>query len=188
MTGSLGEVLKEALARKWAEDDAAHKQMEEAKPAPAPTGKKLFPVTNNLSRATFNHIKYNPATRAVITDELKSMGYKYSSIASVISQMVKQKLVTIDSAGVLHAIVPEYMPLKSSNAFKKTKPVKAKQPKRPVSPSPAGLTSIVPALVPVPAPVPVVVTNEIEHILNTLPIKQAYALYVELSKIFGEVK
>jgi len=193
MTGSLGEVLKEALARKWAEDDAAHKQMEEAKPAPAPTGKKLFPVTNNLSRATFNHIKYNPATRAVITDELKSMGYKYSSIASVISQMVKQKLVTIDSAGVLHAIVPEYMPLKSSNVFKKAKPVKAKQPKRPVSSSPAGLAAIVPALVPVPEPTPArplvpVLGWSTDEILENLDVKQAVAVYKELKKLFGEVK
>lgn len=181
MTGSLGEVLKEALARKWAEDDTAHKQMEQSK-QPA----HLFPITNNLSRATFNHIKNNPAVRTVITNELASMGYKYNSIASVITQMLKQKLVTADNAGVLHAIVPEYVPLKGSSPPAKTKRVKIVEvrpkpveEKRPVSSSPAGLAAIA------PAPVLGWSTNEI---LENLDVRQAVAVYKELKKLFGEVQ
>jgi hypothetical protein len=190
MTNSLGDVLKEALARKWAEDDAAHKQMEEKTESESkPKGRKLFQVTNNLSRATFEHIKYNPAKRTVITHELEDKGYNYKSVASVITQMIRQKLVTVDKDGVLHAIVPAYVPLKSSGAFKKMQKLEA-QTKRPVSlSSAAGLAAIAPVPTPAPAQtqpvVPTVITNEVEHILNTLPIKQAHALYVELDKIFG---
>ena len=189
MTGSLGEILKEALARKWAEDDAAHKQMEEAKPAP--TGKQLFPVTNNSSRATFDYIKANPGVRSSIVAALTGQGYKANSVTSLITQMLRQGMLVISAGNVLRTTQEEYTPIKSTGKRKEKATMQKKKvtaQKQPVSSSPAGLAAIVPALVPVPTPVPVVVTNEVEHILNTLPIKQAYALYVELNKIFGEVK
>jgi len=188
MTNSLGDVLKEALARKWAEDDAAHKQMEE-KTENKPKGRKLFQVTNNLSRATFEHIKYNPAKRTVITHELEDKGYNYKSVASVITQMIRQKLVTMDKDGVLHAIVPAYIPLKASGAFKKMQKLKA-QAKQPVSlPSAAGLAAIAPTPEAAPARqlVPVLGWST-DEILENLDVKQAVAVYKELKKLFGEVQ
>lgn len=181
MTGSLGEVLKEALARKWAEDDAAHKQMEEAKP----TGKQLFPITSNVSRATFAYIKANPGRRVNIVDALTAQGFKASSVSSLIAQMLRNGMVVVDAAGSYRVTQPEYTPIKTIKPNKQAKNVIVT--KRPVSlPPAAGIAAIAPP--PVPTPAPVVVTNEVEHILNTLPIKQARALYDELHKIFGASK
>jgi len=179
MTGSLGEVLREALARKWAEDDTAHKQMEEAKP----TGKQLFAVSNNVSRATFDYIKANPGARSGIVAALAQQGYKTNSVTSLITQMLRQGVLVIGAGNVLRTAQAEYVPIKSTRKRKE----KETMPERPVSlPPAAGIAAIAPT--PVPIPVPVVVTNEVEHILITLPIKQARALYDELSKIFGDAK
>lgn len=171
---SLQEALKEALARKWAEDDAAHKQMEEAKP----DGRRFFSVTNNVSRVTFEYIKANPSTRTEATKALVAKGFKDNSVTALIGQMLRAGMMVTDASGFLKVTQPEYTPIPQAHK-QSTKVKKVSMPKRPVSSRPA--PPPVPALVPAPA----VVTNEVEHILNTLPIKQARALYDELHKIFG---
>jgi hypothetical protein len=50
-------------------------------------------------------------------------------------------------------------------------------------PKSAGIAALQP--VATPAPAPVVISNDVEYILSTLPIKQARSLYDELHKIFG---
>ena len=47
-----------------------------------------------------------------------------------------------------------------------------------------------PELLPMPEPMPpvAVTTSDVDHLLNTLPIKQARDLYDALHKIFGSAK
>lgn len=176
MTSSLGEALKTALARQWAEDDTAHAKMEVDKKTEQPRAR--YDVPNNVSRATFNYIKSNPSTRVDTIAALSRQGFNPSSVSSLIAQMSRHGMLKADALGVLRVTQSEYTPIPSTKPKKKVVIMR----KRPVSSSPES------APAPVPAPAPMVVTNEVEHILNTLPIKQAHALYVELHKIFGESK
>lgn len=178
MTSSLGEALKTALARQWAEDDTAHAKMEVDKKTEQPRAR--YDVPNNVSRATFNYIKSNPSSRVDAIAALSRQGFNPSSVSSLIAQMSRHGMFTTDALGVIRATQSEYTPIPSTKPKKKVVIMR----KRPVSSSPESA----PAFAFAPAPAPMVVTNEVEHILNTLPIKQAHALYVELHKIFGESK
>lgn len=182
MTSSLGEALKTALARQWAEDDTAHAKMEVDKKTEQPRAR--YDVPNNVSRSTFNYIRDNPSKRADIVSALTKQGFNPGSVSSLVAQMAKQGMVSADHTGVYRATKAEYAPLKTEK--KKKKIVLTR--KRPVSSSPVAAPAPVPTPEPMVVQSPTVVTNEIEHILNTLPIKQAHALYVELQKIFGESK
>jgi hypothetical protein len=53
------------------------------------------------------------------------------------------------------------------------------------APKSAGIAALQPVAAPAPAPAPMVISNDVEYILSTLPIKQARSLYDELHKIFG---
>lgn len=176
MTSSLGEALKTALARQWAEDDTAHAKMEVDKKTEQPRGR--YDVSNNVSRATFNYIKSNPSSRVDTIAALTKQGFNPSSVSSLIAQMSRHGMFTSDALGVLRATQSEYTPIPSTKPKKKAVIMR----KQPVSSSPA------PAPAPMVVQSPMVVTNEVEHILNTLPIKQAKELYTELQKIFGESK
>lgn len=178
MTSSLGEALKTALARQWAEDDTAHAKMEVDKKTEQLRAR--YDVPNNVSRATFNYIKSNPSTRVDTIAALSRQGFNPSSVSSLIAQMSRHGMLKADALGVLRVTQSEYTPIPSTKPKKKVVIMR----KRPVSSSPESA----PAFAFAPAPAPMVVTNEVEHILNTLPIKQAHALYVELHKIFGESK
>lgn len=163
MTTSLKEALDTALAKKWAEDDAAHKHMEDA-------ATRRFSVTNNVSRKTFDEIKQRPGTRTELVDRLTQLGYKKSSITSLITQMLRVKMVGEGDGGYLYALVDKYRPLGTYKKQKKVakrlaKPVVAQQEKveerQPVS---------------------------VSSLLDTLSVLQARALYDELKQIFGEAK
>lgn len=161
MTTSLKEALDTAFAKKWAEDDAAHKQMEDAAP-------RRFVVTNNISRKTFDEIRQRPGTRTEIVNRLISLGYKQSSITSLITQMLRIKMVERREGDRLYALADTYRPLgtykKQKKAAKKLVKPQAKpvvEEKRPVS---------------------------ISSLLDTLSVLQARALYDELKQIFGEAK
>jgi hypothetical protein len=181
MANSLGEVLREALARKWAEDDAAHNQMEDGGTKPE------APLGTNVSRATFDYIKANPGKRHFIIESLTKRGYKAASVGSLVAQMMRQGMVAADAAGIIRVTQAEYTPIKAP----KQRTKKAAMPKRPVSSSPTGLAALAPTPTPAPAParalVPVLGWST-DEILENLDVKQAVAVYKELKKLFGEVK
>jgi hypothetical protein len=83
-----------------------------------------------VTRATFDYLKKNPnLTSAEICADMEKLGYKESSVGSLIAQFAKQGLAERDDRGRYITIVPEYRPLK---AKKKTltivpKPVEAKR-------------------------------------------------------------
>lgn len=143
----------------------------------------LFKTTNNVTRSTFNAVRDTPGcTRKAILFGLAVQGYKLASTTSILSQMVKQRLVREESDGKLYANFKEYTPLRSTSkpkvkakakhmtkAFKeavaiiKTKPIEAapqpqaKQERRVI---------------------------DIEEWLNEVPLMQARMVYMRLKTIF----
>lgn len=96
------------------------------------TRKKLFGVTNNVTRATFDFVKKHPnLTSAEICADMEKMGYKESSVGSLLAQFAKQGLAERDDRGRYLIIVPEYRPLKAKKKEAKVvpKPVEVR-PKR----------------------------------------------------------
>jgi hypothetical protein len=97
-----------------------------------PKGKQLFKTTNNVTRSTFNAVRDNPGcTRKVILALLETKGFKLASTTSILSQMLKQRLVREEDDGTLHANFKEYTPLKAGmrNQPKVVKKVKVEAPR-----------------------------------------------------------
>lgn len=161
-----------------------------------------FPVTTNVSRATFDFVRDNPGLHHnEVKHKLIDKGFKDSSVTALISQLRRSGQIARLADGTYHATAKEYVPIKQVFKLAVNKKTAAKKPAKPVAkptPKPAvkatepkseGIAALQPVatLVPAPAPVsaPMVVSNDVEYILSTLPIKQARSLYDELHKIFG---
>ena len=195
---TLAEQLRARLAERelaqWAEDDEAHKKMEEKH---SPPKRSPFQVTNNLCRTAYEQVRDFPATRKNVSDALKAKGYQIGSISAVIGQMIRQGVAQPDDEGVLHITTSEYTPLKSSATLRnREKKAKQKQvlvdvrkktvrvvEERPVSSS-VGIAAIPmrPKDPPYPRPLP----WSPREILEMMDVLQARAVYDELKKIFGD--
>lgn len=191
------------------EDDEPIPQLE---PQPQPQEKQAMKnpplnITTNVSRATFDFIRANPGlTKEDICQQLIDQGYKATSVTSLVSQLRRTSQIEL-RGDKYYALVNAYMPISqvAMRAMRKHKQQKdakkdvKKAPTMPLppltlpdpAPHPAGLAALQPVATPAPTPAPapayapVVISNDVEHILNTLPIKQARALYDELHKVFG---
>jgi len=94
-------------------------------------GKRFFDVTNNVTRATFDYVKANPnLTSAEICADMEKLGYKPSSVSSLVAQFAVQKLAERDDRGRYIIIVPEYRPLKAKKKVAKVVPKPVDTPKR----------------------------------------------------------
>jgi len=138
-----------------------------------PESKQLFRVTNNVTRATFNMVRDNPGiTRKEAVEKLHPMGYKPGSTATLISQMIRQRLIRIEG-DELHANFPEYTPLKAGLRSQPKAAKKAKKAKVKVeAPAPAPRTAII-------------TTNyNVDNIIKNLTIYQAKELRDTLNNLF----
>jgi len=138
-----------------------------------PESKQLFRVTNNVTRATFNMVRDNPGiTRKEAVEKLHPMGYKPGSTATLISQMIRQRLIRIEG-DELHANFPEYTPLKAGLRSQPKAAKKAKKAKVKVeAPAPAPRTAII-------------TTNyNVDDIIKNLTIYQAKDLRDALNNLF----
>jgi hypothetical protein len=189
----------------WEQDTQAPQE----KPMVAtPNGKKLWTVTNNVTRATFDYVqKHGGSTGEKIRTDLKDKGFKPSSISSLLAQFVNQGLVVRDVDGKYYAKVTEYRTLKST---RKHKAEGKRKSKIVTSPRSAGLAALQPLPTPKkkasltgvnssvvtaptwPAPAPlknpapyVAMAWDAETVINNIGLKQAHALYKELSTYFG---
>ena len=143
--------------------------------------KKVFSVTNNVCRSTFETIRDTPGkTRKEVIGILKHLGFKEASTSTLIGQMIKQDHIR-DSRGLLYANYNEYRPLKSAKSWtahtkklvsKKVVIVNTKTNEVFQRPSPA-VTQ---------API----EWSVDAVIDKLSVKQALAVYGELRKIFGE--
>ena len=151
-----------------------------------PDGKVVFGVTNNVSRETFNFVKNNPAqTHLTVTEALSKRGFKKTSVASLLTQFVKQGLISRDADGTYSAEVEEYSPLKSTKKLRaegklKTKP-KTKVVKAPRSAGIAAL-KVVPTTINTSS---VATAWDAETVINNIGLKQAHKLFLELQTYFG---
>ena len=100
----------------------ADSRAEQGKP-----GKKLFPITNNITRDLFNFVRDNPGR---VFSEIKEglPGNNPNSLGSLLTQMIKQGLMRREGTHMrynYYTIVPEYTPIKSSIRKKPLRDVKS---------------------------------------------------------------
>jgi hypothetical protein len=178
--------LKTALSNAindWAKDEPAVQPQEKAVMQNAP-----FNVTNNVTRATFEYVRDHPnIPYKAAVGALMERGFKENSITALLSQMRRANMVVRDADDRYTAVGTEYVPMKAAAKYK-PKAVKPLPPKAKVWAPPA-LVPAPPAAGLSPFPPPArVITNDVDYLLNTLPIKQARDLYDALHKIFGATK
>jgi len=158
-------------------------------PRPTP-----WPVrTGNLSKDIFIYIKENPGClRADVRKVFIEVGYKESSIGSLISQMVRTNMVSINDVGNLEAIRVYYKPITGSS--KKKKLAKAKAAKPPaqgiaaLAPEPTQDTAKGQEAIDRVLAKPVREARAVYDalcILRDLNVGEARHLYTELQKLFG---
>ena len=152
-------------------------------------GKKFFGVTNNVTRATFDFVKKNPnLTSAEICLCMERLGYKESSVGSLLAQFAKQGLAERDDRGRYITIVDEYRPLKASKKEVKVVAKPVETPKRKHEKRSEGIAALQPDISETPAPkrfVTLVRTKSPDDILKDMTVFQARELYDYLKKMFG---
>ena len=136
------------------------------------TQQPYFSVTNNVTRATFDYVKNNPASPSgEVSRALAQRGYKPSSIGSLLTQFVKKGLCTRDAQNRYSVAVPEYVPMKASKHVKQV-----------IQKAKATRGEGIAALSAQPTQR---LVWDVETVLNTMSIVQARAMYDALKKIFG---
>ena len=182
--------IQTALSRaltEWSKDEPDQQVQQPQEKAPMP--KPHYAVTNNVTRATFDYVRDNPGSkyRDALT-ALTAQGYKESSITALFSQMRRAGLLVRDADDRYTAVGKEYVPMKASEKsnHKSVKHLSNKAPAKPKAWAPPALVPMPPAPYEKPVAAPSAVTaNDVDYLLNTLPIKQARELYDALHKIFG---
>jgi hypothetical protein len=182
-------------ATAWAADDEPHQQMqpqqEKAMTAQAPI-KEDKRIKNNVSRATFYFVRDNPGlTRDQAIARLVAQGHKAASVPTLMSQMVRARLIMEDEMGGLSAVVREYEPL--SSLKKKIKPrASTEKAERKQITIVSKATGEVLNAKPVPVPVPVPVAEAVvptmqtaESVLASMSVAEAHKLWTALNKMFG---
>lgn len=208
---ALSNALKNTI-NNWEKDDMQTAQAN-TKPQGAnyQRGAKAFSITNNVTRATFDYVKKNPnLTSTEICADMEKLGYKESSVGSLLVQFAKQGLAERDDRGRYIVIVDEYRPLKAKKKVLKAVPkpveerVKRKYTKRSegigallqakiesaITPSQDALDSAAYAMgstarVDRSFLTKLVRTKSPESIIENLNVLQARELYDYLRKIFG---
>jgi hypothetical protein len=203
---ALSNALKTTI-NNWEKDDMQTTQINTK-----PRGKRFFDVTNNVTRATFDFVKKNPnLTSAEICADMAKLGYKESSVSSLIAQFAVQGLAERDDRGRYITIIDEYRPLKAKKKILKIVPKPVDIPKRKYvkkSDTAGGIGALLREKLentPVPMPsqdaldaaayamggnvpkrfVTLVRTKSPDDILKDMTVFQARELYDYLKKMFG---
>ena len=141
------------------------KQWEPTAPA-ADAAPSLFPVTNNVTRETFECVKKNPGITAQQAVAMLPQ-QKPTSVTSLLAQMVKNGLCRKQGFG-FYALVDEYLPLKRAYAKYAT----VQKPKAKAKPS-------------APAPAKEQQPATASSLMMSLNVVEARLLYDELKKVFN---
>ena len=160
-------------------------------PTPEPT------LTGNLSKDIFVYIKDNPGClRTDVRQIFMAAGFKETSVSSLISQMVRTKMVSINEVGNLEAIRVYYKPI--TGISKKKKLAKAIAKVKAAKTQAQGIA----ALAPEPTPsvdkgqeaLDKVLAKPVREaravydalcLLRDLDVGDARYMYTELHKLFG---
>lgn len=112
-----------ALLNAWDKDTADSKAQQGESTVPTTT----FPITSNISRNLFNLVRDNPGIQFFdIKKKLKE--HNPNSLGSLLTQMVNQGMLKREGDHMryhYHAIIPEYVPIKTRSR-KKAQEVKKK--------------------------------------------------------------
>ena len=188
LSNALNNQLKNTI-NDWEKDD-----MQTTQTNTQSKSTRFFDITNNVTRATFDYVKHRPnETSAEICASLERLGYKSSSVGSLLAQFAKQGLAERDDRGRYITIVPEYRPLKAKKKEVKVveKPVETKRKYEKRS---EGIAALQPEPTPAPAPAPapapkrfvtLVRSKSPDDILKDMTVFQARELYDYLKKMFG---
>lgn len=173
-------------------------------------GKTPFGITNNVTRATFDFVKKNPnLTSSEICADMEKLGYKESSVGSLIAQFAKQGLAERDDRGRYIVIVDEYRPLKAKKKHSKVVAKPVDVPKRKYTKRSEGIGALLKAKIE-SAPMPssdaldaaayamggqhridkpfltkLVRPKSPEDIIGNMTVYQARELYLHLKSMFG---
>jgi len=204
LNNALNNTLKNTI-NDWEKDD-----MQTTQANTQPKAARFFDITNNVTRATFEYVQHHPnLTSAEICASMEKLGYKPSSVSSLIAQFAVQGLAERDDRGRYITIVPEYRPLKAKKKTLKIVPKPADTPKRKYEKK--AVTGIGALLreklenTPMPSQdaldaaayamggsaqankrfVSLVRTKSPEDILKDLTVYQAHDLYRHLKEMFG---
>jgi len=183
LNNALNNTLKNTI-NDWEKDD-----MQTTQANTQPKATRFFDITNNVTRATFDYVKHRPnETSAEICASMERLGYKSSSVGSLLAQFAKQGLAERDDRGRYITIVDEYKPLKTKKKEVKavSKPVDV--PKRKYEKKSQGIAALQPDTIEMPAPkrfVTLVRSKSPDDILKDMTVFQARELYDYLKKMFG---
>ena len=202
LTTAIKSQVLSTTINEWEEEEK--QTMQAATQSQAPTmqtqtqinGNSKLTLTGNLSKDIFVYIRDNPGClRADVRKVFIEAGYKEASIGSLISQMVRTNMVSINDVGNLEAKRVYYKPITIS---KKKKLAKAIAKVKAAKPQAQGIA----ALAPEPTQDTAKGQEAIDKVL-ALPVREARAvydalcllrdlnvgearhLYTELQKLFG---
>ena len=181
---ALSNALKTTI-NDWEKDD-----MQTAQTNTQSKSTRFFDITNNVTRATFEYVQHHPnETSAEICASMAKLGYKESSVGSLLAQFAKQGLAERDDRGRYITIVDEYRPLKAAKKLLTIvpKPEEVK-PKRKYEKRSEGIAALQPDASEMPAPkrfVTLVRSKTPDDILKDMTVFQARELYDYLKKMFG---
>jgi hypothetical protein len=153
-------------------------------------------TTGNMTRDCFAMVRDNPGiTRTKAVQRLEDMGHKPKSTTSILSQMVKTKMIS-ETSGALSTKRKNYTPLQTK--VRKVDKAKPKAVELKDIRSPAGFVgkplwslekqaAPEPQATPTPAPAPKPqrVSMNVDEWLDTVPLKTARQVYWKLHGIFG---
>lgn len=197
---SLQEQLQSLLPA-WEQEQSKleqEKQMQQNPKALIQQGAHLFQTTNNASRETFNFIRDNPLLKSSeIVKTLAKRGFKENTVSSLIYQMHTAELLRKDGSGRFTAVGQEFQPYNISKirAERKRRQVaSAKQAQLNTPTSPRLITikrrtaqdvEAAQAAAGIGALVKPEGAWKPEHVVDTLTLQQAKAVYVYLKNSFG---
>jgi vacuolar-type H+-ATPase subunit I/STV1 len=180
---ALSNALKTTI-NNWEKDD-----MQTTQTNTQPKSTRFFDITNNVTRATFDYVKHRPnETSAEICASMAKLGYKESSVGSLLAQFAKQGLAERDDRGRYITIVPEYKPLKNKKKEAKVVAKPVETPKRKYEKRSEAIAALQPDVSETPAPkrfVTLVRSKTPDDILKDMTVFQARELYDYLKKMFG---
>lgn len=145
------------------------------------------PITTGVSHATYNYVKNHPGvTKAKAIEILNIQGYKPTSTTTLLAAMIRNKQIIVDLKGGMTVAKDTYEPIKTQ-VRAKPKPVQVRNAK-PVQEvaSPVEQAQGIAALTALaPTPETRGTTLTAQHILRTLNVQEAFALYKELAAMFN---
>jgi hypothetical protein len=156
---------------------------------PETTENTMFKPTTNTTRATFELVRDNPyKTKREYIKLLEQKGFKASSTASLISQMTRQGLLSVDDMGLMHSNQTEYSPLKTAKTYaKQAKKPKTSKLRTSREPSKEALAAAAEAMgsIGINGLIERPYRTKLETILDDISLSDAHALYRELHRYFG---